>query len=263
MIPSYRHEIEQRSLDSSQSWYMGDSIQLCHVLGDYYLYVDCHDTTVAPWLITKGFWESWITAAMVQNIRHGDNCIDVGANCGYYSLLMAVCAGGEKLASVEPHPKLAGLIRRSLSLTIPPHMYEVHQKAASSVNGEEVTLTVPVGFWANSSIFERIQPEGEKVSVQTLTIDELTQSWPTVDFLKIDTEGAEEHVWDGMERTLDRNPQLRIILEFSPFRYEDPERFLNKIRTAGFHTNQIQVDAVVPASDDEILKEESNLLLTR
>ena len=36
----------------------------------------------------------------------------------------------------------------------------------------------------------------------SVTVDVLTADWPRVDLIKIDVEGAEESVWEGMERTI-------------------------------------------------------------
>jgi hypothetical protein len=57
---------------------------------------------------------------------------------------------------------------------------------------------------------------------------------PRVDPIKIDVEGTEEDVWQGMHRTIVRNPGLAVILVLNVDRYEDPRSFLEPIGLAGF-----------------------------
>jgi hypothetical protein len=40
-----------------------------------------------------------------------------------------------------------------------------------------------------------------------MTIDTLTADWPSVDFIKIDAEGAEEKIWEGMTETISRKSE--------------------------------------------------------
>ena len=47
--------------------------------------------------------------------------------------------------------------------------------------------------------------------------------------MKIDTEGHEEAVFDGMQDVLNRSPDLRVVLEFTFGAYEDPEAILGTL----------------------------------
>jgi predicted O-methyltransferase YrrM len=63
---------------------------------------------LGPRLVLDGFWEAWVTLALARYIRPGFYSVAVGANYGYYSMLMAAACGreGYVLAS-EPNPVLA------------------------------------------------------------------------------------------------------------------------------------------------------------
>jgi hypothetical protein len=92
------------------------------------------------------------------------------------------------------------------------------------------------------------------VDVESVTVDALTRDWPRVDLIKIDVEGAEESVWQGMQRTIADNPGLVLILEFNVERYEDARGFLGLIERAGFRLRYIDFDAQVKdVSVDELL----------
>jgi hypothetical protein len=63
--------------------------------------------------------------------------------------------------------------------------------------------------------------------------------------IKIDVEGAEEDVWQGMQQTITQNPGLVLILELNVDRYKDPRSFLEAIEHAGFRLRYIDFDAEV------------------
>jgi hypothetical protein len=81
--------------------------------------------------------------------------------------------------------------------------------------------------------------------VETMTIDTLTADWPSVDFIKIDAEGAEEKIWEGMTETISRNQNIRILLEFNCQRYANPTRFLEDIEASGFKLRYVDYDASI------------------
>ena len=83
-LPSWlalaRPEAEAACQARCQTAYLGEKTALCRVLGKYLMYVDSTDLSLAPHLLLNGFWEMWITEAVVRALRPGWNCVDVGAN---------------------------------------------------------------------------------------------------------------------------------------------------------------------------------------
>ena len=76
------------------------------------------------------------------------------------------------------------------------------------------------------------------------------------DFVKIDTEGAEDAVWRGMEGLLRRNRSLTVFMEFTPARYSDAAAFLDTILDDGFALNRIDYfdpQVVVPTTREAVL----------
>ena len=73
------------------------------------------DLMLGPRLILDGFWEAWVTLAIGRHIQPGFHCVDVGANYGYYSLVMAAAAG----ATGRVFGGLGNRIRFSLRTTSP------------------------------------------------------------------------------------------------------------------------------------------------
>jgi FkbM family methyltransferase len=220
---------------SSQTAYLGNDTILCRVLSRYLMYVDSQDMSLAPHLSLNGYWEPPVTYAFARTIQPGWNCIDVGANHGYFSVLMAGIVGKTgKVLALEPNTNLVQMLQRTVIVNGLTETITVSSLAASDTNGESVTLAVPRGQIGGASIARQVGTGDDAIATETVTLDRLTETWEHVDFIKIDTEGAEEAVWRGMRQTLQRNPNIVIVLEFGATRYPDGRAFLQEILSEGF-----------------------------
>ena len=65
------------------------------------------------------------------------------------------------------------------------------------------------------------------MDVKTQTLDQLAieLELPRIDLVKIDVEGAEPQVFSGMKETIARNKDLRVLIEYSPYLYDDAKSF--------------------------------------
>jgi FkbM family methyltransferase len=191
---------------------------------------------------------------MIRVLEKGFYCLDIGANCGYYSLIMAdIASESGRVAAVEANPRLASLVKQSLSINGFKKYSQVVQKAVSNTSGEKVNLVVPEsasGYLMNATIklAGLAEMAGDSVAeVETITVDELTKDWPRVDLIKIDAEGAEDSIWSGMEKTISKNKDIIIIMEFCSDRgyNPDPKTFLEAIQASGFSIQYIDYDSQI------------------
>ncbi|MGH8963436.1 MAG: FkbM family methyltransferase [Jatrophihabitantaceae bacterium] len=239
-------DLELHSKRSRFCSYLGDHLAVCRVLGNMKMFVDTRDHWLAANLMTDGYWESWITLAMLRVLKPGMVAVDVGANYGYYTILMARCVGRTgKVVSFEPNPELVALMRKSLFLSGIRKIHEIHEEAEYSTTGEKVRFGIPrQERWMNAQVVADEQPfEGTVIDVPTVRLDDVLPE--KVDFIKIDAEGGEREIWRGMSKTIANNPQLQIFLEFNPRRtsHYDPHEFLDKIRDDGFELAVVGYDA--------------------
>ncbi len=246
--------LEVTSRQASRSIYLGEQTLLCRVLGKYLMYADAQETGITPHLSMDGYWESWITVALARTLRPGWHCLDVGANHGYFTLVMADAAGPQgRVVPVEPTPRLAELLRETLDVNGFPNV-TVARNAATDTDGRKLQLVVPARRSLNARLSQEAGPTDAVVEVESVTIDALTRDWPRVDLIKIDVEGAEESVWRGMERTLADHPEIVVILELNVDRYDDPRSFIALIQEAGFRLRYIDVDGEIkPVTVDELV----------
>jgi FkbM family methyltransferase len=221
--------------NACQTTYLGDRTVLCRVLGNYMLYADSQDISLSPHLCHNGYWEPGVTYTFARVIQPGWHCIDVGANHGYFSLIMASIVGKTgKVLALEANPNLARKIEKTLIVNGLDKCTTVSTQAAADSNGEPVILAVPKEQMGGASIARSAGAGEEAIATTTATLDTLTADWGRVDFIKIDTEGAEEGVWRGMRQIIKQNPQLIVVLEFGATRYADARGFLQDILNEGF-----------------------------
>lgn len=213
---SNRAELEEVSRRKAAGVYYGDHRLLCRLLGDYLAFVDARDLMLGPRLVLDGFWESWVTLAVARHLRPGMWWVDVGANYGYYTLLMAAACGAEgRVVACEPNPLLAEThLPQNLALNGFYHGVEVCPKVVGNLDDRTVDFILHDGDFATSSL-ERWAYDHRCGTVQApaTTLDRLCADWPRLDLVKIDAEGAEALVWEGMQKTLRRFPHAAVVLE--------------------------------------------------
>jgi FkbM family methyltransferase len=197
---------------------VGDDTLLCRTLSRFKMYVSTQDAGLAPHLAADGYWEIWNTRVMTQAIEPGMICIDAGANIGYFTVLMADLAGPDgRVIAAEPVPETRRFLQKNIAINGYDGMTEVLPAAFGAQKGE-VSLYIPPGEPKNALICDLPPaPHWECVKAEVKPIDDL--DLPRVDFVKIDVEGAEMLVWQGMQKTIDRSPRMTIMMEVNCARY--------------------------------------------
>jgi len=153
-------------------------------------------------LAYRGVFEPGLSGFIRQQVRAGDVCVDVGANVGYFSLLLAqqVGANGQVLA-VEAAPGNVRKLERNLHANGWAERVRVVHAACSDFSG-------PCTFYvhARNDMHCRLSPPSPReldawlmgrqhwrpVQVQAQTLAQtLGALAPQVSFIKLDIEGAE------------------------------------------------------------------------
>lgn len=241
-------------------------VALARVLGRYHLYLDMTDASVASHLAMQGYWEIWITRALARGIdrTEGATAVDIGANAGYYTFLLADLVGPKgRVVAFEPQPRLAKLLRRSIHTTSGMlGVVEVEQKGVGDLEDEAAFLWVPPHNHGSAAILtERPNPSATPVHVHMVTLDAMFPADvepPSI--IKIDAEGSEQRIWRGMQQVLKRAKQLKMLIEFSPSGYEDAGSFLRELREC-FEVRLIDEEsALQEVSTDFILSQPMTML---
>lgn len=236
---------------------LGDNIALCRILTCYKIYVDTRDTSVSPHIIMDGFWESWLSQTLAKLIKPGDICIDIGANFGYYSVLMSALAGTKgQTVAIEPNPHLCRLLRLTAGVNGPG--FGVAEVALSNTTGK-IPLHIPESSFGDASILQRTDrpiQKSKKVKVEVIRFDELAKrmNLEKVNVIKMDVEGLEPLVFEGMQETIENNPGLKLFIEYSPFLYSNPQQF-TKYLFSRFQVHRIRDIENMELLDESAIEE--------
>lgn len=224
-----REQAEREIRARVQTVSLNDDLVLTRVLGCPKMYLRKADYGFAHHVMLDGHWELWLTLFMARLIKPGMKVIDVGANFGYYSLLMALSVGSTgKVVAIEPNPTIAEILSRTLDLN-GYSWVKLVARAASATEHQLLTLFQPKNEPKNTAVVPDNWPPdaGTIFRTQSTTIDAVAAELGGVDFIKIDAEGAEFDIIDGMQKTIEQYRPM-IIIEYNAVRYKDPGDFLAK-----------------------------------
>jgi len=162
-----------------------------------------------------GVWEPDVTAWMTKNVTPDSVVVDVGANVGYFTLLLAeLTRPNGSVHSVEPLPSTVRHLRGNIALNPSLGGVVVHDVACSESEGTtEIFRAQSIG---NSSTHGGEHSEG---LVRRTTLDLLLkQTDPAlISLIKIDAEGDEVGILLGASRTLARlRSGAAVFVEVSP-----------------------------------------------
>lgn len=251
-----RDRIEEACRRAASPVYLGDRIGLCRLLTRYKFHVATDDVGFGANVLLDGYWEIWLTKFIAGIVPRGGTVVDVGANCGYYSVLLADLVGpAGRLYAVEPNPLMARLLRRSINLNGFTARTTVCEVALGARDGEVASLFIPHGEPKNAALGADGGRPGERHDVAVRTLDALLAAEGRIDFVKIDAEGGEEEIIAGMKRVCGLFPPP-MVLEFNAARYPDPGEFLDRLLSLYGRLAHVGYDGrAEPLTPARVLKE--------
>jgi len=195
---------------------------------DRWLYAQLH---AVGWMGGEVPW-------LAEQIRPGMTVVDAGANIGYYTLVFADLVGpAGKVISFEPDPDLFEAASENVRRNGKSGMVELHNCALGAQPGELYLERGHVNSGDNR--LRRSGPDMTRaVAVQVMRLDDVPAS-EKVDWIKVDVQGWECDVFEGMVQTLARNRKtLQICFEFWPHGIRqagrDPIEVLEILRRCGY-----------------------------
>lgn len=223
-----RDDAEQAIRARAQAVPVSGGLILARVLGRFKMLLSAADRGFACNVMLDGYWEMWLTKFLATHLKPGMRVADVGANFGYYTLLMADAVGPSgRVAAFEPHPDTAHVLRQNITLNGINRQSEVYEVALGADPRIRVTLFTPEGEPKNALVVAGEYAGGTSIEVAATTMDDIIGE-AELDFIKIDAEGAEEGILVGMTGLI-RRCRPAIVLEFNAARYPDPAAVLGRL----------------------------------
>lgn len=143
--------------------------------------------------------------------------LDVGANIGLSALAFAPLVPKGRIIAVEPAPRTAAALTRTLALNRIENLVTCEALALSDVPGEALFHDAEHSAGAHLMDPETLAAAAlPTVRVPVTTIDDLVerQGLTRLDFVKIDVEGFETEVLDGAVQSFERFRPL-VFAEFN------------------------------------------------
>ena len=220
------------------------------------MYVDSRDTGVAPYLLEWGYYEKNETELFKKIVKKGMVILDIGANIGYYTLLAARLIGAEgKVYAFEPDPYNFSLLNKNVKINGYNNVTTV-QKAVFSQSGK-MQLFLDKNNLGGHSLSKANVNKSNSTSTEVTSIDDyFINSKQKIDLVKMDVQGLEMKVIEGMDNVIKENKEIQIILEFWPWGLQNAgsssPTLLNKLGEYGFtlydiepHLKPVSVDALL------------------
>lgn len=213
------------------------------------VYLSPDDAGISTELLHFGTREREATAIMRRELRRVKQTSDdpiileIGAHRGYYTFQAAdILAGTGTIYAVEPDPENFD----ALTDGIEANRFTTISAERCAIGGEETTGTLNIATSSNSHTLRSVSGDmkrkytGETVTTAVHRVDTYLAdnrvSPDDVDIVKIDVEGYEVAVFEGMDALLNADSELIIFVELHPHRVESEKlhSMVETIEAAGF-----------------------------
>ncbi len=207
-----------------------------------------------------GSHERETTEFLIGNLdlADGDVIFDVGANIGWYSLILDRIAGATRtdIYAFEPDPENFALLAENVESNRAAHVHPEQLGVSDRQGSFELHL-----FGGSNRGRHSMLPihDGETIEIATVTLDGFWQAEALGErrprFLKMDIEGFELNALRGAAGVLARCPT--VMLEYSP-RYMraagiEPGDLLALMQAQGFAPSVLDGGALSPADPAALL----------
>jgi FkbM family methyltransferase len=168
-------------------------------------------------------------------IEPGMQVLDVGANIGLYTLLLARLVGDAgRVFGFEPEPNLFSVLCENCAVNRATNITPF-QIAAGDENGR-ATLQQSTFNSGDNRLGER-KFDVQSIEVEVARLDDVLPM-RNVQFIKLDVQGQELAALTGMEQVLTSSPGVRMLFEFWPAGLRaakaSPESLFKFLRERGF-----------------------------
>ena len=164
-------------------------------------------------------------------VAENDIVFDIGFNYGFFTL-DALTYKPNKVIGFEPNPKLVKLFNE-----LDIDSVELHQVAVSDMVGS--TIFYENNFFGKSSIHSDINSDtsSDSYQVNICSFNDMSEQYDTIDYLKVDCEGAEYEIFESIPKEFLTNRIRKIALEFH-HNINDIKvvNLISKIKECGFET---------------------------
>jgi FkbM family methyltransferase len=192
---------------------------------------------VSNCLLRNQVWEPLETFLITREIKQGDAVVDLGANIGYYTLLLAKLVGPQgRVHAFEPDPDNFAILEKNVASNGYRNVKLVRQ-AVSGTTGD-IKLYRAEDDPGDHRVYDS-HDDRQSIIIRATRLDDYFDGREArIDFIKMDIQGAEGAALEGMFSLLERNQGVRLLMEFWPIGLQrnglPPEQCLDFLLKRGF-----------------------------
>jgi FkbM family methyltransferase len=205
-------------------------------------------------ILFRGCHEPEIVNLIQRVVRPGDVCLDVGANVGAHTLVMARAAGPSgRVVAVEPHPRIGARLLQNLALNHLDQVTVVRAALSDKDGTADFFGFSEDAFEQGISSFLPDKEATEKMTVKTISGSRLQREarLNRCDFLKIDVEGFESVVLKELSDLIAAHRPF-IICEYRKQHWEkfghSLEGVLERFKALGYRLYYIRKNVTQPVA---------------
>lgn len=197
---------------------------------------------IQRYLYWFGVWEPDLTRFMLGRMaaHPSRTFIDVGANIGYFSLLVAKAHATARVVSVEASPPTLAKLHHHIQLNQLNNIRVIPQAASDHQGSIDLFLSAPNNEGATTTLPDIHDSASIRVACAPLARLLSAEELQTARLIKIDVEGAEAPVLRGLEPALAALPHdVELIVELSARSHPDTEAIFSLMKRHGFHAYEL------------------------
>ncbi|TWD97782.1 FkbM family methyltransferase [Peribacillus frigoritolerans] len=198
------------------AFYLGDHTVFKKTLHDTFMFLDPREG-VNFGILLFGQWEEWVTRQFIAAIKHGMTVLDIGAHCGYYSMLAGTLVGNEgSVHSFEPLPFFHRNFLKSASVNGCAGRIHLHRVMLSDTKGEAEIRTAGEG--GAYYTFHGLDEISDTTTVYKVSKGILSDNLPSLkaDVIKIDVDDAAPIVMNTLLPIIDNSGPMTVFMEYEP-----------------------------------------------
>jgi FkbM family methyltransferase len=208
---------------------------------------------LGQYVYLTGVYEPPTARVIAELLQPGDTFIDVGANSGFFTLLASHRVGPTgQVFSFEPVPSMRKRLLENISLNAMSNI-SVHDVAVSNTEGVLPLFEGPEGHKGISSL-RHIDNSATTIEVKTVPLDAFSDTFSAVSLVKIDVEGAEQLVLEGMSNILKEdhpNVVIEITDDYLQAFGHNAIRLASHLTEMGYRMYAIRAEGLVPMRADQ------------
>lgn len=216
-------------------------------------------------LYAVGEYEAATTHVIGTLCEPGATVIDVGANAGYFTMLASQRVGNRgQVYAFEPVQINRLRVQENMLLNRTSNV-TLRSEAASSRKGTTTFFTGPVDHRGLSSL-RPLRNASESFEVQTVRLDDFVPTDRRVSLVKIDVEGAEQHVLSGMLGIMRRDAPdvvLEVTDDFLQTMGHSALSLVGMMLAQGYRGYAIEHERLLPFDFSNIPGKQFNALFTQ